>query len=162
MHFDTFNTWCDAVYKEGINKMPCRYLIALDSIKMQNRNPRVPPRNRCLFATVGQIDGPSGFSNRNLDIKFNLVNCSNRRNVSAMLPVPAAASKLCSSNSKFLVNINKLSHSMVAELIHLFCLQESHGIDPFSTAMSTSVATLQVNCPCVCIENDPKCYDLAV
>lgn len=125
--------------------MPYLYAIALESTIIQNGNTKAILQNGFIFTIFGHINGPSVCSKRNWDTKFKLVNCSNRLNVSVMLPVQAAASNLCNPNSKDPIDINELSHAMVAELIDLFCSQGGHVMDPFSTAMLTEVETLQVN-----------------
>lgn len=161
--FDTFTTCCEAFSNVCITTMTYPYVITLDSIRIQNRNPNVFHHNGCLFAIVVHFDDPSGFQMRTctpISIWWTVAIVETYMRCSLFLPSPT--SNLCSSNSKVPLDINDLSHSMVAEWFNLFCPYWSHIIDPFSTIMSTAVAIVQVNWFCVCIDNDPSCYSSAV
>ncbi len=165
IEFEMFQEWYLSFKGSGfgVMKRPLTFCYKPDSVPRRPSEESDFPYGLEEYCIVARLSGshPDGF-NPNFKSNFNLIECSWSRRTSIVTNVDLPRNKLCYEKSTKPVRDSEKPINLLAEIIDHFVPPYGTTMDLFGGTLTLAIAALKTSRRCIVIENDEKCFHLAI
>ena len=160
---DYAQKWKDALRIAGFNVWTGLFVLLRSMEGRQLRRKGVFPQVFNEFGVVARKPGQiqDNFKPR-FDEPYSLLPCKFPRRLGVIDKIPVARPKLTDPDNNRIVRVAEKDVGLLMELMVTFCPTGGNTFDGFGGTLTTAIACLKTGRPCVVVESDKHCFDLAV
>lgn len=155
-------TFFSALQGEGMKVMKAPFFIIQDANTVRTTRLKDMPQDCGELAVVAKAPGTCSNFSANLNHPYSRLNCTFKRKIGIIDNVPKCQNPLRGAKSRAELRPRERHPDFVAEVIETFCSPTGTVLDVFGGALTTAISCISSRRPCVVLEQDRYCFDLAL